>query len=291
MKRRTFIQHSALAATGGILLPSLLSCNIPSTEKSVGIQLYTLKDIILKDVKGTLQQVANIGFKDLEAYSYSDGKALGLPYQDFISMVNGMGMKVVSGHYSTGQAFPAMKGTLVNDWERAVEDAQKAGQKYMIIAWLHPDERKTLDDYKRVGQLMNKANEVCKKAGVSLGYHNHEFEFVKLEDQVPYDVLVKELDPSVVLELDMYWTTFAEVNALELFKKHAGRIHLWHVKDMDKVDRKLQTDVGSGSIDYKSVFAAAQQSGMKHFFLEQEYFTRPQIEAISLGYNHLKTII
>lgn len=291
MKRRTFIQHSALAATGGILLPSLLSCNTPSTEKSIGIQLYTLKDIILKDVKGTLQQVANIGFKDLEAYSYSDGKALGLSYQDFISMVNGMGMKVVSGHYSTGQAFPAMKGTLVNDWERAVEDALKAGQQYMIIAWLHPDERKTLDDYKRVAELMNKANEVCKQAGITLGYHNHEFEFVQLEDQVPYDVLVSELDPSIVLELDMYWTTFAEVNALELFKKYTGRVHLWHVKDMDKIDRKLQTDVGSGSIDYKPVFAAAQQSGMKHFFLEQEYFTRPQLEAITLGYNHLKTII
>ncbi|HRJ28539.1 MAG TPA: sugar phosphate isomerase/epimerase [Cyclobacteriaceae bacterium] len=291
MKRRTFIQHSALAATGGILLPSLLSCNTPSTAKPIGIQLYTLKDIILKDVKGTLQQVANIGFKELEAYSYGDGKALGLPYQDFISMVNGMGMKVVSGHYVTGQAFPTMKGTLVNEWERAVEDAAKAGQKYMIIAWLHPDERKTLDDYKRVGALMNKANEVCKQAGITLGYHNHEFEFIKLDDQVPYDILVKELDPSVVLELDMYWTTFAEVSALELFKKYAGRIHLWHVKDMDKNDRKLQTDVGSGSIDYKQVFAAAQQSGMKHFFLEQEYFTRPQIEAITLGYNHLKKIL
>lgn len=291
MKRRTFIQHSALAATGGILLPSLLSCNTPSTAKSIGIQLYTLKDIILKDVKGTLQQVANIGFKELEAYSYGDGKALGLPYQDFISMVNGMGMKVVSGHYVTGQAFPTMKGTLVNEWERAVEDAAKAGQKYMIIAWLHPDERKMLDDYKRVGALMNKANEVCKQAGITLGYHNHEFEFSTLEDQVPYDVLVKELDPSVILELDMYWTSFAEVSALELFKKYSGRIHLWHVKDMDKNDRKLQTDVGSGSIDYKPVFAAAQQSGMKHFFLEQEYFTRPQIEAITLGYNHLKTII
>lgn len=291
MKRRTFIQHSALAATGGILLPSLLSCNTPSTAKPIGIQLYTLKDIILKDVKGTLQQVANIGFKELEAYSYGDGEALGLPYQDFISMVNGMGMKVVSGHYVTGQAFPTMKGTLVNEWERAVEDAAKAGQKYMIIAWLHPDERKTLDDYKRVGAIMNKANEVCKQAGITLGYHNHEFEFSTLEDQVPYDVLVKELDPSVILELDMYWTSFAEVSALELFKKYSGRIHLWHVKDMDKNDRKLQTDVGSGSIDYKPVFAAAQQSGMKHFFLEQEYFTKPEIEAITIGYNNIKGII
>jgi len=291
MRRRTFIQNTMLATTAGILMPSLVSCAPAAAQKSIGLQLYTLKDIILKDVKGTLKQVADIGFSALEAYGYNDGKAFGLLYQDFISMVNGMGMKVVSGHYSTGQAFPGMKGTLVNDWERAVEDAHKAGQEYMILAWLHPDERKTLDDYRRVGELLNKANEVCKQAGVKLGYHNHEFEFVKLEDQVPYDVLVNELDPSIILELDMYWTTFAEVDAFELFKKHTGRIHLWHIKDMDKNDRKLQTDVGSGSIDYKPVFAAAQQSGMKHFFLEQEYFTKPQIEAITLGYNHLKTIV
>jgi sugar phosphate isomerase/epimerase len=291
MKRRTFIQQSAMATAGGILLPTLMSCSPGTKSTSIGLQLYTLKDIILKDVKGTLQQVANIGFKELEAYGYGDGKAFGLPYKDFISMVNGMGMKVVSGHYGTGQVSPGMKGTLVNEWERAVEDAQKAGQEYMIIAWLAPDERKTLDDYRRVSELMNKANEICKQAGVKLGYHNHEFEFVKLENQVPYDVLISELDPSVILELDLYWTTFAEVNTLDLFKKHAGRIHLWHVKDMDKQERKLQTDVGSGSIDFKPYFAAAQLSGMKHFFLEQEYFTKSQIEAIKLGYNHLKTIV
>lgn len=291
MKRRTFIQQSAFAATGGILLPSLISCKTPAPEKPIGIQLYTLKDIILKDVKGTLQQVAKIGFKELELYGHNDGKVFNMPYAEFKSMASDLDLRIVSGHYMTGQAFPTMKGTLVNEWERAVEDAVKAGQQYMVIAWLHPEERKTMDDYKRVIDLMNSANETCRKAGITLGYHNHEFEFIPVDGEVPYTVMVAGMDPSIILELDIYWSTFAEVDALELFRKNKGRIHLWHVKDMDKANRQLQTDVGSGSIDFKSIFAAADQSGMKHFFLEQEYFTKPQVEAISLGYNHLKAII
>ncbi|MBX2962930.1 MAG: sugar phosphate isomerase/epimerase [Cyclobacteriaceae bacterium] len=289
MNRRDFVLQTSLAAAGSMIMPSLMACNTEK-ERPIGIQLYTLKDIILKDVKGVLQQVSSIGFKELELYGYSDGKVFNMPCRDFRSMTNDMGLTIVSGHYLTGQTMPMMKGTLINEWERAVEDAATMGQKYMAIAWLHPDERKSLDDYKRVSDLMNKANETCRKAGINLGYHNHEFEFESLEGQVPYDILVSNLDSSVVLELDIYWSTFAEVDALELFREHSGRVHLWHVKDMDKQDRKLQTDVGSGSIDYKSVFSGAQQSGMQHFFLEQEYFTRPEIEAITLGYNHLKTI-
>ncbi len=271
-------------------MPSLMSC-ATAKERAIGIQLYTLKDIILKDVKGTLQQVANIGYKELELYGYGDGKVFNMPYVDFHKMVSDMGLSVVSGHYLTGQAFPMMKGSLVNEWERAVEDAQKIGQKYMVIAWLHPDERKTLDDYKKVVELLNKANETCKQAGITLGYHNHEFEFVELEGQVPYYLMAQEMDSSIALELDIYWSTFAEVDAVELFDKYSGRIHLWHVKDMDKVQRNLQTDVGSGAIDYKRVFEAAEKSGLKHFFLEQEYFTRPQIDAITSGYAHLKSIV
>jgi sugar phosphate isomerase/epimerase len=291
MKRRTFIQHVALASAGGLVLPSVYGCQTGTTGRPIGIQLYTLKDVILKDVKGTLKKVADIGFKELEMYSYGNGKALGLSYADLVKMANDFGLTIVSGHYDTGGLFPNKKGTLTNDWEQAVDDAVKAGQQYMIIAWLHPDERKTLNDYKRLAEMMNNANEQCKQAGIKLGYHNHDFEFINLDDQVPYDVLVSELDPSIVLELDMYWTTFAEVSALELFKKYAGRIHLWHVKDMDKQDRKRQTDVGSGSIDYKPVFAAAQQSGMKHFFLEQEYFTGSQFDSIANGYAYLKGFV
>jgi sugar phosphate isomerase/epimerase len=291
MKRRTFIQNASLAIAGGLFLPSLLKASAPAAGRPIGIQLYTLKDVIMKDVKGTLQKLAEIGYKELEAYGYNDGKAFSMSYADFNSMVKDMGMSVVSGHYLTGNAMPGMKGTITNEWDRAVEDAARAGQPYMCIAWLHPNERKTIDDYKKICAQINKANESCRKAGVILGYHNHDFEFMPVDGKVPYDVMLSELDSSVILELDIYWSTFANVDALELFKKNSGRVHLWHVKDMNKEKRQQQTDVGAGSIDYKKIFAGAEQSGMKHFFLEQEFFEKPQFESVTNGFNYLKSFV
>lgn len=290
MKRRKFIQNSSFAAAGAMMLPSLVSC-ASSVQTPIGIQLYTLKDIIRKDVKGVLKKVADIGFKELETYSHGDGKIFDMPFADFNKLVTDLDMSIVSGHYSTGKSMPGMKGSLVNDWERSVEDANKAGQKYMIIAYLNQNERNTLDDYKKVCALMNKANETCKSAGIIFGYHNHEFEFIPVEGSVPYDVMATELDPSIILELDIYWTTFANVDAFDLFKNHSGRIHLWHVKDMDRERRERQADVGSGSIDYKAVFNSSKVSGMKHFFLEQEYFAGPQIDSITNGYKHLRAFV
>jgi sugar phosphate isomerase/epimerase len=287
MNRREFVRTTALASTGLLLY----SCGVREqhTTKSIGLQLYTLKDIIKDDVQGILKAVAGIGFKKLEAYSYADGKVFDtVPYAEFITMVSDLGMQVTSGHYGTGQVYPGV-GTLSTGWEVAVDDAAKAKQEYMVIAWLAPDERKSLDDYKRVCELMNKQNELCRKAGIRLSYHNHDFEFAALEDQIPYDLMLKELDPSISMELDLYWINFAGFDALEYFKKHPGRFDQWHVKDRDKVETNRQTDVGSGSIDFKPIFAAAEQSGLKHFYLEQEFFVGPQLDSITKGYKYLES--
>lgn len=291
MKRRTFIQNTSLAAAGAMLAPSMLGCASQPNQKPIGIQLYTLRDVIGSDVKGTLKKVADIGFKELETYSHANGKIFDLPFAEFGNMAKDMGLSIISGHYGTGQSMPDVKGTLVNGWESAVEDAKRAGQKYMVIAYLAQEERTSLDDYKRICARMNQASEICKSAGITFGYHNHEFEFIPLEGRVPYEVMTEELDPSVILELDIYWSTFANVDALELFKKYAQRIQLWHVKDMSKEKREQQTDVGSGTIDYKTVFANAELSGMKHFFLEQEYFTGSQFDSITKGYKHLRSFV
>ena len=288
MKRRQFIQNAAMASAG----MALYACNAPAAPgKPIGLQLYTLKDIIKGDVKGTMRKVSDIGYKELEAYSYSDGKIFDLPYGDFNAMAKDLGMRIVSGHYGTGQIDPDTKGTLSNGWEVAVEDAKAAGQDYMVIAWLHPEERKSIDDYKRVCGLINKGNEVCRTKGITLAYHNHEFEFSPLDGEVPYEVMLQELDASVLLELDLYWSTFSGVSATELFKKYPGRFPLWHVKDMDKTDRTHNTDVGTGSIDFPAIFGAAEAAGMKHFFLEQEWFAGPQIESITNGYKYLSGIV
>jgi sugar phosphate isomerase/epimerase len=247
--------------------------------------------MIPQDPKGVLKKVADFGYKELEAYSYSDGKIFGMKYKEFSDYVKGLGMKVTSGHHLLGKSenTKMMKGTVMNEWERAVNDAKESGQDFMVVAFLMPDERK---DYKGVCEALNKAGELCKKYGVRLNYHNHEFEFEQFEGQVAYHVMLKELDPKLVgMEMDLYWMHVANQNPIEYFEKYPGRFEQWHVKDMDKTNPKQQVDVGTGRIDFKSIFAKAKQSGLKHFYIEQEAYPVSSIDSIEKSIGNLKKMI
>ena len=149
-------------------------------------------------------------------------------------------------------------GTILTGWDKAVEDAATLGQKYMVVAYLMPEERKSLDDYKKIAADLNKAGETCKKAGIQLCYHNHDFEFQAMEGTLPFDILMSQTDSKLIkVELDLYWAVKANHQPLDLFKKYPKRIELWHVKDMDNTDKKFFTEVGSGTIDFTSIFKAA----------------------------------
>jgi len=292
MKRRQFIQTAAVASAAA-LIPSFAFAN---PKRKIGIQLYTLRDVIFKDVQGTLKQVADFGYKELESFSYNDGKVFGKPVSEVAKMISDLGLTMPSGHYHTGLVNapnrPVEVGTLVNEWERAVNDAKILGQEYMLVAYLQKDERKTLDDYKKVCELINKNAEICSKYGIRIGYHNHDFEFEPIDGQVPYELMMKELDPkSVGMELDLFWTIYANRDPLKLFTQYPGRFEQWHVKDMRKDDRKLNADVGTGSIDFKSIFAKAKESGMKHFYIEHDNFPASSIESVKADAQNIKSII
>ncbi len=287
MKRREFIQTSAMAAAA-LALPSFSFVD----KKKIGLQLYSLRDVIKTDPKGVMKKVAEFGYSHVETFDYSDSMLFGMKSKEFGDYCKSLGIKVTSGHYRMGFSNPEKKGTLSNDWERAVSDAKEIGQEYMNVAWLDPTERKSLDDYKRVCEVTNKAAEVCKKYGVQLGYHNHEFEFTKIDGQVPYDMMLTLLDKNLVsLELDLYWTNVSEVNPLDYFAKYPGRFHQWHVKDRDKVDARKQVDVGTGRIDFKPIFAKAKQAGLKYFYIEQEHYPISSMESVKQSIINFKKIV
>lgn len=297
MKRREFIQTSALASAGAIMY----SCGSKASEtksienqlmasKSIGLQLYSLRNIIRSDIKGTMQAVAEIGYKEIECYDYNNGNIFGIPYQDFSNMVRDMDMRITSGHYKTGKADTSFKGSLINGWEKAVEDAANAGQEYMVIASMDIKERGSIDQVKHVCELINKAGEICTKSGVKMGYHNHDYEFSVLDGEIPYDVMLQELDPSIAMELDLYWINFAGKDPLAYFEKYPGRFEQWHVKDMSKSDRKRQADVGTGTIDFKAIFEKAELSGLKHYYIEQENYDVSEMDSIKNGYKYLQNM-
>jgi sugar phosphate isomerase/epimerase len=287
MNRREFVQTSSLAAIGAATLSSFSL----GERKKIGLQLYSLRDIIVQDPRSVLKKVAGFGYKELEAYSYNDGKIFGMKYKEFTDYVKSLGMRTTSGHHLLGKAenTKMMKGTVMNEWERAVSDAKESGQDFMVVAFLMPDER---NDYKGVCEALNKAGELCNKYDIRLNYHNHEFEFEQFEGQVAYQLMLKELDPKLVgMEMDLYWMHFAKQNPLEYFAKYPGRFEQWHVKDMDKSDRKIQVDVGTGRIDFKSIFAKAKVAGLKHFYVEQETYPINSITSVEQGIANVKRML
>jgi sugar phosphate isomerase/epimerase len=282
MKRREFVQTASFAAVGMLSLPSFLAAG--KRKNKIGLQLYTLRDSIGKDPKGILDKVASFGYKELETYGYADGKIFGIDFSEFCQHAKSLQMDVVSGHYGLDK----IKG---DTWQKAVEDAKKNGQQYMVVPYIAESERKTIDDYKKICADLNAAGEVCNKHGIRFQYHNHNWEFTPLEGQVPYDVMLKELDPkNVGMELDIFWIVNAGHDPVKYFNQYPGRFEQWHVKDMDKNDRNKNANVGSGSIDYKSLFAKAKLSGMKHWYVEYDSFPGTPLESAEASAKFLKSL-
>lgn len=284
MKRREFIQSSAAAAVGMMAVPTIVNAALKG-KSEIGLQLYTLRDSIFKDPKGVLKQVSDFGYKKLETFAYRDGKIFGMEFADFGKYIKDLGMRATSGHYGLDQIRS-------DSWEKSVADAKSIGQEYMVMPYLVDKDRTSIDDYKKVCESLNKAGEVAKKNGIRFQYHNHAFEFEKLNDQIPYDVMLAELDPKLVsMELDLFWITNAGYDPIAYFNKYPGRFEQWHVKDMDKNDKNKNVSIGSGSMDWKKLFASAKKSGMKHFYVEHDSFSGAPIDNVSEGIKYLKTIL
>lgn len=264
--RRNFIINTSLAATAVLALPSLA---FTMNKKEIGLQLYTLRDEIAKDVKTTLEKVAAAGFTTVETYGYSiKDQFWGLSPIELKKILDANGLKAVSGHYNSG-SFLADGNT--TELKAAIEAAKILKSEFLTIPWVDEPLRKNINDYKIIAKRLNEAAKLCANAGLKLAYHNHDFEFQKHDGITGYEILLKETDKDLVyFELDLYWVIRSGNDPRKLFTENPGRFKMWHVKDMDRNNPALNTEVGSGSIDFKPIFAAAKQSGMIHFFVEQE---------------------
>ena len=266
IKRRDFIITSGLALGAVAIAPSLAFSAKP---KNIGLQLYTLRDEFSKNVKGVLEHVAKSGYKEVETYGYSgkDG-FFGTSAKDFKKIMNDNGLKAPSGHYDFNSF---IKDNNADFLKSSIECANQLGSEYITVPYLDENLRHDLDGFKRVAQKINEAAVLCKQSGLKLAYHNHDFEFKKFGDKTGYDILLQETDKKLVdFELDIYWAVRSGNDPLALFKANPGRFTMWHVKDMDKSKAEWNTEIGEGSINFKTIFAEAKLSGMKHFFVEQE---------------------
>lgn len=284
--RRSFIKQSGLITAGLMMDPSELL----KKQKNVGIQLYSVRDEIFKDPKGVIQKIAAAGYREVEMFGLSaENKFYGLTVKELALVLKSNNLKSPSGHYMP-ENFLFENGN-GDDVKNFCEVGHALGNKYIIIPWMKEERRKTIDQYKKLAERINKAGEICKAANLQLAYHNHDFEFDDINGEHGYNILLNNTDKDLVkMELDLYWVVRAGYNPVELFKNQPGRFHLWHVKDMDKIDRTKNTEVGNGTVDFKSIFANAKLSGVKHYMVEQENNYVPDIfSSIKTSCIHTKT--
>lgn len=300
--RRKFIRQAGLMAAGSALIPGIacksntqkqakdLEPTTMETKKDIGIQIYTLRDQISESLERTLEQVAEIGYSWIEAYGYENRKILGKTPGEFKKLIDDLGMTLPSIHSVTEVSSGEGKSAILDSMRVTVEDARTAGAKYLVYAFLKPEERESMDDYKRHADLFNGFGEICHAAGIQFAYHNHDFEFINFDGQIPYNYLLENTDPELVkMELDIYWITKGGYDPVEYFNKYPGRFELWHVKDMEPGEEKFFAEVGEGIIDFKRVFDAREKAGMNYFFVEQDQSRRNPIESIEMSWNYLNS--
>ncbi len=284
MNRRHFIQASA-AALGGLALGGCAREKADAAREAtapghrlerIGLQLYTVRTLMEKDFAGTLENVAAIGYKEVEFAGY-----FGHGPEDVKALLGRLGLTAPSTHVLLDALAPdALDATVAN--------AVAVGHRYLVMAWLAEDQRASLDDYRRHAELFNRAGEACHEAGLQFAYHNHDFEFADLDGARPYDLLLAETDPELVkMELDLYWITKAGADPLAYFERHPGRFPLCHVKDM-AADGEM-TEVGAGTIDFATLFAHATEAGLTHYFVEHDHPADP-LASITASFEYLSKL-
>lgn len=306
--RRDFIKNTGALALGGLILPNFADAFSEARKvKNFGVQLYTTMSVIDKDVEGTLKQIAAIGYKEIESAFSMKGGFYGMKPKEFAKLVSDLGMSW-QAHHVTGAPFnrptprpapvdgatpaparpamPPMKN-LLNNTQEIVDEVAEGGAKYLVCASIPVNK---MEEVKLSLEILQKAGEAAKKAGLTFVFHNHTAEFEMVEGQRPFDMMASQISSDILkFELDLAWATKAGVNIPELFQKHPGRFPLFHVKDLNK-ETQRPVEVGAGYIDFKPIFAAAKTAGVKHYFVEQDAAPSP-VDNLTTSFKNLKKIV
>ena len=287
LNRRKFLQVSGAAVAGALLAPAALQ----ATRKGahiVGIQLYSIRDDMKADPSGTLKKLAAMGYRYVEHANYVDRKFYGYPAKEFKSLLDGMGLKMLSGHTVMNKAhWDAATGQFTDVWRHTIEDAATVGQQYVISPWIDDAYRKDYDGLARFMDAFNKSGEMCKQAGMRFGYHNHDWEFnTSLKNTSLYELILKLTDPSLVIQqLDIGNMYGGGGRAMDVMKKYPGRFVSLHVKD--EIASKANAEgfescvLGKGIINTKQILDLARKQGATgHYIIEQEsYQGMPPVQA------------
>ncbi len=244
----------------------------------VALQLYTVREESAHDFVGTLDKVAAIGYTAVELAGYGP-----LSPQEFRAKLDALGMTIAGSHIALTR--------MENELPAVIEECRILGCPTLVCPFL-PPERRTDAAYRDVAASLNRIGATVRAEGLHLCYHNHAFEFeTRMDGLTAFDWLAAHTDPALVqLELDAFWVQKAGQHPTVLLETYAGRVPLVHLKDMTTDAEQTFAPVGTGSVDFAPIFAAAEQSGVQWYIVEQDRAVGSAIEAARTSYNNLRTM-
>lgn len=243
----------------------------------VGLQLYTVRDSLARDFEGTLARIAAIGYRDVEFAGYAGRRP-----EAVSAALERHGLRAPAAHLPLD--------LLRRQWSATVDAAHVIDHDFIVVPWLDEKDRRTIGDYERLADELNRLGDAARKADLRFAYHNHDFEFISLGGRIPYDVLLDRTDPEDVgFEMDLYWITKAGYDPLAYFDRYPGRFPTVHVKDSSGAPAHKITEVGRGTIDFKRIFARRKQAGIQHAFVEHDNPT-DAAASIKASYDHLSQL-
>jgi len=253
-------------------------------KKKIALQMYSLRDDLKKDVKGTIEKMGKMGYTELEAAGFDNGKFYGMEPEAFKALVEANGMKLISSHagpnYTGDQA---SWDAAMTWWDMAIDAHKKAGCLYIIKPSMGEYPYKNLESLKKTCEYFNAIGDKCNAKGIRFGYHNHNHEFTKITDdnELVYDYMVKNTDPKkVTFEMDVYWVTKGGQKPVEYFNKYPKRFELLHIKDEKEIG-------ASGEIDFKAIYDNIPKAGTKFAIVEVERYDFEPLVSVQKSFDYL----
>jgi sugar phosphate isomerase/epimerase len=249
--------------------------------RKIGLQLYSIHSEAEKDMLGTLEKVKDMGYDSVQFAGL-----FGVAAKEVKKVLDSTGLTVAGSHIPldrfSGEAF-----------KRHMEEQMVLGNDLMIMPYLTEEQRKSIDDYKRVAETLNEAGFRGKEYGLRMAYHNHDFEFYELDGKIPFDVIYQETDSLLVkMELDTFWAKFADFEPEDLLNKYKYRCVSLHLKDMTtKDDNKVSTIAGSGMLDMRGFLRLADEQKVDYCVVEQEHFEGNPLAEVEKGVQNIKALL
>ena len=267
LSRRELLQRLAAGLAGATVLPALATA--ASTVESgdvearrrigrIGLQLYTVRSALSKDIEGTIAAVAAAGITELE-------------FAGYYGKTPAWWSELLTKHKLTAPATHEALPVTDDGWPAIFDRAKGMGHEIVIVPFVGNNYRGTRDNWLKLSERLNTGAQKAKAAGLQFAYHNHDFEFAPVGDTTGYDILTANTDASLVkLELDMYWAVKAGRDPLEIMTAHKGRVICCHVKDASAAPERRMLDVGAGTIDFKMLLEKGRKLGLTHWFIEHD---------------------